>query len=143
MINTVILMGRLCSDVDLRTTESGLSVAQALIAVDRRYQKQGAEKQADFIPVVFWRNTAEFVAKYFFKGDMIALEGALQSRKYQDKNGNDRTAYEVVADRVSFCGGKTEQKTQAAPAVNVAPPEEPEQQRMDLHYDSADDDLPF
>ncbi len=108
MLNTIILMGRLTADPELRTTSSGLSVSSFTVAIDRRYQRQGEDKQTDFIPVVAWRQQADFVSKYFSKGQMIAVEGSLQSRKYEDKNGNPRTAYEVVADRISFCGSKAE-----------------------------------
>ncbi len=108
MLNTIIIMGRLTADPELRTTSSGLSVSSFTVAVDRRYQRQGEEKQTDFIPVVAWRQQAEFVSKYFSKGQMIAVEGSLQSRKYEDKNGNPRTAYDVIADRISFCGSKAE-----------------------------------
>ena len=108
MLNTIIIMGRLTADPELRTTSSGLSVSSFTVAVDRRYQRQGEDKQTDFIPVVAWRQQAEFVSKYFSKGQMIAVEGSLQSRKYEDKNGNPRTAYDVIADRISFCGSKAE-----------------------------------
>ena len=109
MINNVVLMGRLTADAVLRTTTSGISVSSFTIAVDRGY-KQGEEKQADFINIVAWRKTAEFVTRYFHKGDMIAITGAIQTRSYEDKNGNKRYAFEVVADEVSFCGGKIEKK---------------------------------
>lgn len=108
MLNTVILMGRLTADPELKTTSSGVEVCSFRIAVDRKFQKQGEEKQADFIPVTVWRQGAVFVNKYFHKGSMIAVEGSLQSRQYEDKDGNKRTAYEVLADRVSFCGSKSE-----------------------------------
>ena len=108
MLNTVILMGRLTADPELRSTASGLSVTSFNVAVDRRYSKQGEDKQTDFIPVVAWRQQAEFITKYFHKGSMIAIEGSLQSRNYEDKNGNKRTAYEVIVDRASFCGSKAE-----------------------------------
>ncbi len=108
MLNTIIIMGRLTADPELRTTSSGLSVSSFTVAVDRRFQRQGEEKQTDFIPVVAWRQQAEFVTKYFSKGQMIAVEGSLQSRRYEDKSGNPRTAYDVVADRISFCGSKAE-----------------------------------
>lgn len=120
MINSVVLMGRLTADVVLRTTTSGTSVASFTIAVERNY-KQGDEKQADFINIVAWRNTAEFVSKYFHKGDMIAIEGAIQTRKYEDNNGNKRTATEVVADNVSFCGSKAEKKEEPTPNIDIDP----------------------
>lgn len=106
MLNSVIIMGRLTSTPELKTTSSGLSVTSFTVAVDRRFQKQGEDKQADFLNVVAWRQTADFVCKYFNKGDMIAVQGELQTRNYEDKNGNKRTATEIVADNVSFCGGK-------------------------------------
>lgn len=114
MLNSVIIMGRLTSTPELKTTNSGLSVTSFTVAVDRRFQKQGEEKQTDFLNVVAWRQAADFVCKYFNKGSMIAVQGELQTRNYEDKNGNKRTATEIVADNVSFCGGKKEGA--AAPA---------------------------
>lgn len=105
-INNVVIMGRVCETPTLKTTSSGLSVTSFTVAVDRRFQKQGEEKQADFLNVVAWRQTADFVCKYFNKGSMIAVQGELQTRNYEDKNGNKRVATEIVADNVSFCGGK-------------------------------------
>jgi len=110
-------MGRLTADPELRTTASGLSVTTFSVAVDRRYARPGEEKQTDFINVVAWRQTAEFVTKYFHKGSMIAVQGSLQSRNYEDKNGNKRTAFEIVADNVSFCGSKAESGTQSVPGT--------------------------
>lgn len=100
MLNKVILMGRLVSDPELRQTPNGVSVCAFRIAVDRNYS--GKEKQADFIDIVAWRQSAEFVSKYFAKGKMIIVEGSIQTRKYEDKNGNKRTAVEVVAENVQF-----------------------------------------
>ncbi len=108
MINSVIIMGRLTADPELRTTASGLSVTSFTVAVDRRFQRQGEDRQTDFISVVAWRQTADFVTRFFRKGQMIAVQGSLQVRNYEDKNGNKRTAYDVVADNVSFCGSKNE-----------------------------------
>ena len=105
MFNIVILTGRLTSDVELKTTPNGVSVCSFSIAVERRY-KQGEERQSDFINIVAWRNSAEFICKYFKKGSMIGIEGAIQTRKYQDKNGNNRTAFEVVANNVQFVEAK-------------------------------------
>ena len=101
-------MGRLTNDAELKTTNQGTSVTSFSIAVDRAYAKQGEDRQTDFINIVAWRSTAEFITKYFRKGSMIALTGSLQTRKYQDRNGNNRMAYEVVANEVSFCGDKKE-----------------------------------
>ena len=106
MLNVVALMGRLVADPELKTTQSGNSVCTFRVAVDRSYVPQGEERQADFITVTAWRQTAEFICKYFQKGSLIAIEGSLQTRQYQDKNGNNRTATEVLASRVSFAGSK-------------------------------------
>ena len=102
MLNRVILMGRLAADPELRTTNSGTNVATFRIGVSRDYNRE----QTDWINVAAWRQTAEFVKNYFSKGNMIALEGALQSRQYQDRDGNNRTTYEVQADRVWFAESK-------------------------------------
>ena len=106
MLNRVILMGRLVSDPELKTTNSGLSVTSFRIAVDRNYVKSGEERKADFIDIVCWRGTAEFVCRFFGKGSMIALEGQLQTRTYQAKDGTNRYVVEVVADNVSFTGAR-------------------------------------
>lgn len=104
MLNRVILMGRLVSDPELKTTGTGISVTSFRIAVDRSYVKSGEERKADFFDIVCWRNTAEFVCRYFGKGSLIAVEGQLQSRTYQAKDGTNRYVVEVVADNVSFTG---------------------------------------
>lgn len=108
MLNVVVLMGRLVADPELRQTPSGLSVTTFRIAVDRNHAKTGQDRQADFIDIVAWRQTSEFVCKYFRKGSMIAVQGSIQTRSYEDKNGNKRTAFEVVADNVSFTGSRSE-----------------------------------
>lgn len=113
MLNVAIIMGRLTADPELRTTASGVAVTTFSVAVDRRFQRQGEEKQTDFINVVAWRQTAEFVSRYFHKGSMIAVRGSIQQRNYEDKNGNKRTAFEIVAEEVSFCGSKAETGTGA------------------------------
>ena len=101
MFNLVVLTGRLTADPELKTTPNGVSVTTFSIAVERRY-RQGEERQADFINIVAWRSSAEFICKYFKKGSMIGIEGSIQTRKYQDKDGNNRTAFEVVANNVQF-----------------------------------------
>lgn len=108
MLNTVTLMGRLTANPELKKTPSDISVTTFAVAVDRDYVTKGEQRQADFIDVVAWRSTADFVAKYFTKGSMIAIVGALQTRSYEDKNGNKRKAVEVVASKVSFCGDKSQ-----------------------------------
>ena len=111
MLNCAIIMGRLTADPELRTTTGGLSVTSFSVAVDRRFARSGEEKQTDFINVVAWRQQAEFVTKYFQKGSMIAIQGSIQTRNYEDKQGNKRVAFEIVAENVSFCGSKAESGT--------------------------------
>lgn len=106
MINRAILVGRLTADPELKYTPSNVAVTSFSVAVERSYQKQGEERQTDFINIVAWRTTAEFVCKYFKKGNMIAVDGSIQTRSYTDKQGNKRTAFEIVADNVSFCESK-------------------------------------
>ena len=138
-------MGRLTADPELRTTGNGISVTSCTVAVDRNYQRQGQEKQTDFINVVAWRQTAEFIAKYFRKGQMIALKGPIQVRNYEDRNGNKRTAVEIIANEVSFCGSKAEQGTQRNP--QEYPPEATQQvstaEPDDFSDVDLDDELPF
>ena len=110
-------MGRLTYDPELRSTPSGVSVIRFQVACDRNYQRAGAERQADFIDCVAWRQTAEFVSRYFHKGSMIAVEGSIQTQNYTDKNGNQRKSVEVVANNVSFCGSRSESGS-AAPSQN-------------------------
>jgi single-strand DNA-binding protein len=105
MFNLVVLSGRLTADPELKTTPNGVSVTSFSIAVERRY-KQSEERQADFINIVAWRSSAEFICKYFKKGSMIGIEGSIQTRKYQDRDGNNRTAFEVVANNVQFVESK-------------------------------------
>lgn len=106
MLNKIILMGRLTRDPELRRTQTGTAVASFSLAVDRDYKAKGAEKETDFIDIVAWRNTAEFVSKYFAKGRMAVVEGRLQVRTYTDKEGNNRRVAEVVADNIYFGGSK-------------------------------------
>ncbi len=108
MLNCAIIMGRLVADPELRTTTTGLPVTSFTVAVERSFVKQGEERQSDFIDVVAWRQTAEFVTKFFRKGSMIAVQGSIQVRSYEDKNGIKRKAFEIVADNVSFTGSKAE-----------------------------------
>ena len=106
MLNSVVFMGRLTADPELRTTPNGVSVTSFTNAVDRPFQRAGSERVADFFDVVAWRNEAEFITKFFHKGSMIVVSGKLQSRKWQDREGNNRTNWEVVADNVYFGEGR-------------------------------------
>lgn len=127
MLNSVTLMGRLVADPELKTTQNGTSVVSFRLAVERNYAPQGQERQADFLPCVAWRQTAEFIGKYFAKGRMIAVEGSLQSRNYEDKNGQKRTAYEVIVDQAYFADSRPAAPAQETPpaAPPVAPPPVP------------------
>ena len=133
-MNNICITGRLTSAPEIKKTTSGVSVCSVSIAVDRDYKVNG-EKATDFIPCVFWRGTAEFVGKYFSKGDMIAVVGSLESRKYTDKDGDNRTVWEVKADKVSFCGGKKE-----ASQDNT---QDNTQSFEDVYDEISDDDIPF
>jgi single-strand DNA-binding protein len=106
MLNSVNLMGRICNDLEIKHTTSNFAVCSFQIAVERNYCKQGQERETDFITIVTWRNTAEFVTKHFRKGNMIAVEGSIQTRNYTDSQGNKRTAFEILVDNVFFCESK-------------------------------------
>ena len=108
-MNVVVIMGRLTKSPELRTTNNGISVTSFSVAVNRNYSKDG-NNQTDFINCVAWRNNAEFITKYFGKGQMIAIKGSLQQRTFTDKDGNKRTTYDVVVESVDFCGSKEEVK---------------------------------
>lgn len=152
MLNVVAIMGRLVADPELRTTQAGHSVCSFRIACDRSYVQQGQERQADFIDIVAWRQQADFVSKHFYKGSMIAIDGSLQTRQYQDKNGSKRTAVEVVANNISFAGAKR-QNSQSAPSYEQQTASHVEQAKVQTSFaqGSADDfaviddndDLPF
>lgn len=109
MLNRVILMGRITQDLELKQTTGGTSVLSFSVAVDRNFVKQGEERQTDFINCVAWRQQAEFISKYFGKGRMIALEGNLRTRTYDDRNGTKHYVTEVFVDSVSFTGEKAQQ----------------------------------
>lgn len=143
MLNCVTLMGRLTADPELRTTTTGRSVCTFSVAVDRSYAKPGEQRQTDFINIVTWEGTANFVSRYFAKGSMIAIQGSIQTRPYEDKNGNKRTAFEVIAREVSFCGSKSETGTVAAAAANQQAPAYQTAAPADFEEIEDDEDLPF
>ena len=109
-MNNAVLIGRLTADPELKHTQNGNAVTGFSIAVDRPYQKSGEERQADFIDIVAWRGTAEFICKYFKKGRKIAVQGAIQTRSYTDKDGNKRKAFEILAEKVDFADSKQERR---------------------------------
>lgn len=159
MLNKAILMGRLTADPEVKQTPNGISVATFSLAVNRSFQAKGTERHADFINIVAWRQTAEFVGKYFVKGQLIAVEGSIQTRNYEDKQGNKRTAFEVVADQVHFAESKNsnqnsggEEKTPSnnfpvPPKQNFPEPEKGTSFTIgdfgDFEEIDTDDDLPF
>ena len=137
MLNRAILMGRLTRDPELKQTPNNVSVATFSLAVDRNYQSDKDNKQTDFINIVAWRHTAEFVNKYFKKGQLVAVEGSIQSRSYQGKDGNNRTAFEVVSDQVYFAEKKQDGKSQPEEPQDNFNPDDFEE------FEGSDDDLPF
>jgi single-strand DNA-binding protein len=138
-LNKVILQGNLVEDVELRTTSSGTPVVNFRLAVGRPYAKEG-EQNVDFFNVIAWKKLAEFVAKYFGKGSPILIWGNLQARQYTDKDGNKRTAVEVVALEATFCGGKKEESSPGAAPVN---PPLYSATRDEFEEMSSDEELPF
>jgi len=137
MLNKIVLMGRLTRDPELRRTESGTAVCSFSIAVDRDFKSKNGEKETDFIDIVAWRATAEFVSKYFTKGRMAVVEGRLQIRDWTDKEGGKRRSAEVIADNVYFGDSKPkEDGASSADADFGAPP-------SDFTPDFGDDETPF
>lgn len=118
-LNKIILMGNLTKDPELKTTPNGLSVATFSVAVGRRFAKQGDEVTTDFFNIVAWRNTAEFVAKYFRKGNSIAIVGTVQNRSYTDTQGQKRYVTEVIADECYFAGNKSESTSEQTPTAPI------------------------
>ena len=135
-LNKVILIGHMTADPELKTTPSGVSVCSFSIGVNRRFSKEG-EQKTDFINIVAWRNTAEFVAKYFRKGNAICICGSLQTRSWTDNNGNKRYATEVIADEASFVESKKDSST-ASDDLGYTPTANAQFEEI-----SGDDDLPF
>lgn len=124
MLNVVAIMGRLVADPQLRQTTTGKNVASFRIACDRGRRDANGQNQADFFDVVAWERLAEFVCRYFQKGSLIAVDGRLQSRQYQDKNGNNRQAVEIVAQNINFTGPKSQNQGMGAPAMSAPAPAE-------------------
>ena len=157
MLNVVAIMGRLVADPELRATQQGTNVCTFRIACERSYSKPGEQRQADFVDIVAWGKTAEFICKFFQKGSMIAIDGSIQTRHYQGKDGSNRTAVEVVANNISFAGAKaadkpaargfdqqTQNYTHEAKTAQSAPQPAQTQGSMDgFSVISDTDDLPF
>lgn len=145
MFNLVVLTGRLTTAPELKTTQSGVPVTSFSIAVQRQY-KQGEEPITDFINIVAWRHTAELVAKYFKKGNMIGIEGSIQNRKYTDRDGNSRVAFEVLASNVQFVEAKRSNTNVNIHGTSEDPLKAVLQNLQNAGFeqtDTSDDDLPF
>lgn len=141
MFNLVVLTGRLTADPELKTTANGIPVTTFSIAVNRNY-RAGEEQQTDFINVVAWRQRAEFITKYFKKGNLIGIEGSIQTRRYQDKNGNNRTAFEVIVNNAQFVESKRD--SSASPVAASEPASYSNADVSDFsEIGDMDDDLPF
>ncbi len=149
MLNNVDLCGRLTATPELKHTSSGVAVTSFTIAVERDYQTNG-QRQTDFFDIVAWRGTSEFICRNFIKGEMIIIDGSLQTRKYQTKDGNTRTVVEVVADNAYFCGSKRKDTNEGnyTPEPEVAVPPKfnaykATQQELEEVDGLDDSDLPF
>ena len=142
MLNKIVIMGRLTRDPELRRTQSGTAVTSFSIACDRDFESQSGEKETDFIDVVAWRNTAEFVSKYFSKGRMAVVEGRLQIRDWTDREGGKRRSAEVVADSVYF-GDSRPREDQGASAPSSGAGDLPEGFNPFAEIGEEDGELPF
>ena len=150
MYNKAIIMGRIVNDLELKTTPQGSSVVSFRVAVDRRFQNKGEEKKTDFFNIVAWKNNADFICQYFSKGRMILIEGEIQTRQYQDKNGNTVYVTEIIVDRACFTGEKKAELSGASlpPTISdysasaTAPPTV-SPGKPDVVVSGSDDDYPF
>lgn len=150
MLNIAVLMGRLTAEPELRHTPNNTAVTRFTIAVERSYVKAGEERRADFIDVIAWRHTAEFICKYFRKGQMIALRGTIQTRSYTDSHEIKRKAVEIVADNVHFAGSKLDNSSESAVPSTTQQPSSPPPEQVQFQntwnedeIKIGDDDLPF
>ncbi len=141
MLNHITIMGRLTKDPELRRTGSGVAVTSFSIACDRDFKAENGERETDFVDIVAWRSTAEFVSKYFTKGRMAVISGRLQIRDWTDKDGNKRRSAEVLADAVYF--GDSKSDAQKPPAAPVAAPVTGIPISLTELPDADDDQLPF
>ena len=143
MYNKVILLGRITKDLELRTTPSGVSVLTFSIAVDRRFQEKGAEKKSDFFNCVAWRNEAEFISRFWSKGRAILIEGELQNRKYTNKSGEERWVTEIIVDRATFTGEKSDKGEPNLPPEPPTYGNDEAPANTDSETAPANDDYPF
>lgn len=141
-MNKIILSGRLAQTPELKTTPAGISVCSFNLAVSRKFKNQDGGYDADFIPCVAWRSTAEFISKYFQKGSSIIVSGALQSRNYETNEGHRRYVYEAIIEDADFCGGE-KNTSNAANYSEPAPIPQTEQTSQNFEDVDAEGDLPF
>jgi single-strand DNA-binding protein len=144
-MNKSIIMGRLTADPELRQTQSGITSCRFTVAVNRRFKNANGEYDADFIPCVAWRQTAEFVSRYFSKGSMICVEGSLRTGSYQDRNHSDVTHYttDLYVDNVEFCGSKQNNGEQAQQTTTVQTAQGTVTIGADEYELLAEEDVPF
>lgn len=121
-LNKVVLAGRLTADAELKQTPSGVSVCNFTLAVNRRYSKENEQQQADFISCIAWRNTAEFISRYFKKGSALCIVGSVQTRSWTDSNNQKRYATDIVVDEAMFVDGKNDSQETEAPNFNTEAP---------------------
>lgn len=145
MYNKITLVGRICNDLSLKTTPQNISVLAFRLAVDRHFQTKGEDKKVDFFNVVAWRNTAEFISKYFSKGKAILVDGEMNSRKYTDRNGVEREIWEVIVDRACFVGDKSDNSGNAVPKSTNEQRSDIVQNSEQQEFETAnsDEDYPF
>ncbi len=145
MYNRAILMGRICNDLEVKTTPAGANVLSFRIAVDRSYQAKGEERKSDFFNIVAWRANADFISRFFSKGRMILVEGELQTRQYTDKNGSNQTVVELIVDNARFTGESKQSSGQAAPVAAKPSAAQPvaENANVRMEMTATDDDYPF
>jgi len=146
MINNVVEMGRLTANPELKQTPNGNSVVNFTLAVDRSYCKAGTQRQCDFLDCVAWKGLAEFISKYFSKGQLIAITGSLQTRSYTDKGGNKRKAFEILVNSASFCESKKDSGGTDAnpyPSGDTAAPKHADGKPEDVEEVPDGNDLPF
>lgn len=147
MLNKVIIMGRICNDLEVKTTPSGRNVLSFRLAVERNYQPKGEEKKTDFINVVAWQNNADFISRFFGKGRLIIVSGELQTRSYTDKDNVQRTVTEILVNDVYFTGEPKPKESgnppASAPKENTSKAAMPEYKAEDFIVSATDEDFPF
>ena len=141
-LNVAVVVGRITHDLDLRYTPSNVAVLSFTVACGRSYVKAGTERQTDFIDVVAWRSTAEFISKYFKKGSQIAVQGSIQTRSYTDSQGNKRKAVEIVADNVHFVDSKASQQNNQTYESTMPEPSDDDIEKNGF-VEVSDLDVPF